>query len=404
MESNSSSENNSPTGILLVDDDPRNLDVLEIVLDSPEYQLVRALSAEEALHALISQEFAVIIMDIRMPAMSGIELAHLIKQRKKTQHIPIIFLTAYSQEDEQMLQGYGAGAVDYMCKPCQPAILRSKVAVFVDLYRKSCALEAEIRERLQAEQRINELNAQLRRRVEDLAAANNELEAFTYTISHDLRAPLRQVSGFSSLLSKVTEGKLDPPASEYISLISGAVKHMGQLIDDLLAFSRVGRIDLHPAAIDLRRLVDQVILGLQPALEGRAVQWKVSSLPEVEGDAAMLKQVLTNLLENAIKFTRPCPQAKIEVSCTLDADEHVIRVRDNGVGFDPCYSHKLFKVFQRLHHASEFEGTGIGLASVHRIIHRHGGRTWADSSLGQGTSVYFTLPRRGQPDPANSSP
>lgn len=388
------SENDEKVSILLVDDEARNLDVLESILDSPEYRLVRALNAQEALHALIRQEFAVLVMDIRMPAMSGIELAQLIKQRKKTQHIPIIFLTAYCQGDEQVLEGYSAGAVDYMSKPCQPAILRSKVAVFVDLYRKSHALEAEIKERRTAEQHIHELNTQLRQRVEDLAAANEELESFTYTVSHDLRAPLRQVAGFSSLLAKAAEGKLDATAVEYLSLIDGAVKQMGRLIDDLLAFSRVGRIDMHPGPVNLRPLVDQVVASLRPTLEGRAILWKIGPLPEVEGDVSMLRQVLINLLENAVKFTRPCPQAEIEISGLTHPGEHVIQVRDNGVGFDPRYSNKLFKIFQRLHSPSQFEGTGVGLASVHRIVHRHGGRAWAESRLGQGATVCFSLPRR----------
>ncbi|MHB0957628.1 MAG: sensor histidine kinase [Pirellulaceae bacterium] len=384
----------SPINILLVDDEPRNLDVIETILDRPDYRLIRAQNADEALRELISHEIAVIVLDIRLPGTSGFELAQLIKHRKKTQHIPIIFLTAYFQEDEHVLQGYDAGAVDYLSKPCNPAILRSKVAVFVDLFCKSRALEAEVQERREAEQRIRELNQQLAHRVDELAAANAELEAFSYSVSHDLRAPLRQVVGFINLLTEAAEGQLDPRSAEYLPLIQDSVTRMGRLIDDLLEFSRIGRTELQASSVSLRSLLDQALQTLQPATEGRVIQWKIEPLPDVHGDATTLRQVLANLLDNALKFTRPRPAAHIEVGCLAQEDEDVVFVRDNGVGFDPRYANRLFGVFQRLHSREEFEGTGIGLASVRRIIHRHGGRTWAESALGRETTVYFSLPRR----------
>lgn len=383
-----------PVNILLVDDEPRNLDVLETILQDADYRLVRAASADEALKALIAADFAVIVLDIRMPGTSGFELAQMIKQRKKTQHIPIIFLTAYYQEDEHVMQGYSAGAVDYLSKPCNPAILRSKVAVFVDLFRTSRALETEIAERRAAEKRIHELNDQLAQRVSDLAAANTELEAFSYSVSHDLRAPLRQVAGFVGRLKKLNSGELDPhAANEYLPLIQHSVTRMGRLIDDLLEFSRVGRADLRHENVRLNSLLDQTLQAMQSELAGRAIQWKVEPLPEVRGDVAMLRQVLSNLIENAVKFTRPRELAEIEIGCNGAENEQVVFVRDNGVGFDPRYGHKLFGVFQRLHSAAEFDGMGIGLASVRRIIERHGGRTWAESILDQGATFYFSLPR-----------
>jgi len=318
----------------------------------------------------------------------------MIKQRKKTQNIPIIFLTAYYREDEHVMQGYHVGAVDYLSKPCNPAILRSKVAVFVDLYRKSLALEAEIHERREAERRIRELNDQLARRVNELAAVNTELEAFSYSVSHDLRAPLRQVAGFAGRLKKAGNDEVDQNAArEYLPLIQHAVIRMGRLIDDLLEFSRVGRTELRYESVNLATLLEQALQAMQSDLQGREIHWQVDRLPEVRGDPAMLRQVLTHLLDNAVKFTRPHDPAEIHVGCTERPEEYVVFVRDNGVGFDPGYAQKLFGVFQRLHSIAEFEGTGIGLASVRRIIERHGGRAWADGTLNRGATFSFSLPR-----------
>lgn len=391
---------NNSVNILLVDDEARNLDVLESILQVADYRLVRAQNADEALHALVSESFAAIVLDVRMPGMTGLELAQLIKQRKKTQHIPIIFLTAYYQEDEHVMQGYVAGAVDYLSKPVNPDILRSKVAVFVDLFRKSRALESEIAERRAAEQRVRDLNDQLAMRVTELGSANSELEAFSYSVSHDLRAPLRQVVGFANSLKKVAGDNLDARAAEYIPLIQDAATRMGRLIDDLLEFSRVGRTEMVQENVNPRTLLDQALQTLQPGAAGRRVEWQIGPLPEIRGDPAMLRQVWANLLDNALKFTRPRDCARIEVGCQSQPAEHIFFVRDNGVGFDASHANKLFGVFQRMHARDEFEGTGIGLASVRRIIARHGGRAWAESYPGKGTTVFFSLPRPIEAQPA----
>jgi two-component system, chemotaxis family, sensor kinase Cph1 len=228
--------------------------------------------------------------------------------------------------------------------------------------------------------------------VEELAAANAELEAFSYTVSHDLRAPLRQVSGFVALLKDSLGKRLNAQDAEYVDLIQRATARMAQLIDDLLSFSRVGRIEINRSRVDLTPLVEQVRETLAPVLIDRKVRWKINPLPEVEGDPAMLRQVVASLLDNALKFSRTRACAEIEVGAHRDGDEHVFFVRDNGVGFDRRHADKLFGVFQRLHTGAEFEGTGIGLASVRRIIQRHNGRCWAESTPGEGTIVYFSLP------------
>jgi two-component system, sensor histidine kinase and response regulator len=379
-----------PVNILLVDDKTENLLALESILEAPGYSLVRALSGEEALLALLARDFAAIVLDVQMPGMTGIELAQIIRGRRKTQHIPILFLTAHSEESA--IAGYQAGAVDFLTKPVQAAVLRSKVAVFAELFRKSSALKAEVEERRQAEERIGQLNRELSERVDELAAANAELESFSYTVSHDLRAPLRQVSGFIALLQDGLAGRQNEQDAEYMELIESAVNRMGRLIDDLLRFSRFGRIELNRTVVNLTPLVQQVRETLAPATVGREVRWKIETLPEVEGDSAMLRQVFANLLDNALKFTRTQRCAEIEVGARTESDEHVFYVRDNGVGFDGRHATKLFGVFERLHTGAEFEGTGIGLASVRRIIQRHNGRSWAESMPGKGTVVYFSLP------------
>ncbi|MEO8165837.1 MAG: response regulator, partial [Betaproteobacteria bacterium] len=276
----------SPVNILLVDDKTENLLALESILESPHYNLVRALNGQEALLALLATDYAAIVLDVQMPGMTGIELAQIVRGRKKTQHIPILFLTAHSEENA--IAGYQAGAVDFLTKPIQPAVLRSKVAVFADLFRKSNALKLEVEERRQAEERIGQLNQELSERVEELAAANSELESFSYTVSHDLRAPLRQVSGFVSLLRESLDGRQSELDAEYIGLIEKAVNRMGHLIDDLLRFSRYGRTELNRSLVDLIPLVEQVRETQVPALAGRDVRWKIGALPHVEGDLAML--------------------------------------------------------------------------------------------------------------------
>ena len=235
--------------------------------------------------------------------------------------------------------------------------------------------------------------AELENRGALLQAANKELEAFSYSVSHDLRAPLRHIDGYAALLSKAAGEALNDKARRYLQTISDSAKQMGQLIDDLLVFSRMGRQDMLRTTVNLDQLVKTVLHDLHLDLQGRTISWTMSPLPLVLGDPAMLRQVFVNLITNALKFTATRPEAKIEIGATKrNPSEVEIFVRDNGVGFDMQYVNKLFGVFQRLHRSDEFEGTGIGLANVRRIIHRHGGRTWAEGALDQGATFYFSLP------------
>ncbi len=236
---------------------------------------------------------------------------------------------------------------------------------------------------------------ELQRRGELLEAANKELEAFSYSVSHDLRAPLRHIDGYAALLHKSVERSLNEKAARYLQTISDAAKQMGQLIDDLLVFSRMGRQDMLATTVNLDQLIKSVLGDLRLDLQGRQISWTIAALPDVQGDPAMLRQVLMNVIANAVKFTSTRATATIEIGIDHSASsEIVLFVRDNGVGFDMQYASKLFGVFQRLHRADEFEGTGIGLANVRRIVHRHGGRTWAEGVPDKGATFYVALPTR----------
>jgi two-component system sensor histidine kinase/response regulator len=359
-----------PVEILLVDDRPDKLLAVETILAPLGETLVRARSGEEALRHLLQADVAVILLDVHMPGMDGFETARLARQRDRSRRTPIIFVTADENESEQA-RAYALGAVDFIRAPIVPDVLRAKVTAFVELFR---------------------MRRQLERDAEHVKALNEELEAFSYSVSHDLRAPVRHVSGFVDLLRRRAEGALDETSRRHLDTIGRAAARMGQLIDDLLAFSRMGRKDLLRTRVDVSLLVRDLVPELH-APDG--VEWIVHGLPEVSGDPAMLRVVLSNLLGNALKYTRSRQRPRIEVGTVPGEDpETVIFVRDNGVGFDMQYADKLFGVFQRLHGSDEFEGTGIGLATVRRIIHRHGGRTWAEGAVDGGATFYFSLPDR----------
>lgn len=254
-------------------------------------------------------------------------------------------------------------------------------------------------DRHQAEERMQTFNAELEQRVkqrtEQLELANRELEAFSYSVSHDLRAPLRHMDGFVEILrSSLPDDQVNDQVQLCLRAISEAARKMSRLIEDLLSFSRAARVEMNSVPVNLAAAVEKVCAELKSDCDGREVAWQIQPLPTVDGDPEMLRLVLTNLIANALKYTRPCAKARVEIGVQPADTETVVYVRDNGVGFDPQYAHKLFGVFQRLHSAKEFDGTGIGLAIVRRIIMRHGGRAWAEGSLGNGATFYVALPNR----------
>jgi len=380
------------SNILLVDDEQANLDALEAVLAGLGQNLIVARCGEQALKCVLEYDFAVILLDVQMPGMSGIETAALIRARGRSRATPIIFLTGMMRTAEMVFSGYSAGAVDYLMKPLEPEVLRAKVAVFVELDKARHELEREIAERVRIAEQVTELNNALREKNDDLLAANADLESFCHSVSHDLRMPLRHIHSYVSMLEVSAGSKLNPEERRHVHTVQKAAIRMTRLIDDLLAFSRIGRAAMHRQRIRMDELLDETFQELGPELRERHIDWERHAIPDAVGDPQLMKQVWVNLLANAVKYTRPRDPARIEIGADVSSDEVVYYVRDNGVGFNMQYADRLFGVFQRLHADKDFEGTGVGLANVRRIVQRHGGRTWAEGAEGRGATVYFSMP------------
>jgi hypothetical protein len=379
--------------ILLVDDQPANLLALEAMLQGLGQNLITADSGREALKWLLTHECAVILLDVKMPDMDGFETAALIRQRDKSRDTPIIFLTAADKTHTEAVRGYAVGAVDYLVKPVVPEFVRSKVAVFVELAKKSEQLRRQAERLREGEQAARELADARAELVRELEHKNQELESFSYAVSHDLRAPLRRIEAFSRAVLESQEQRLDPAGRRYFDRIQEASRQMSQLIDDVLHLSKVTRAELRQQEVDLSALAAATLERLRESEPERVVETRIRPGVMVAGDGQLLRIALANLLENAWKFTARAPSARIEFGVATVSGEPTYFVRDNGAGFDMTYVDRLFGPFQRLHLASEFPGSGIGLATVRRIIHRMGGRVWAEGLVGQGATFQFTLGR-----------
>ena len=530
-----------PANILIVDDQDAKRLALASALETLGQNLVLASSGREALRLLLQDEYAVILLDVKMPGMDGFETAELIRSRAQTELTPIIFVTAYDRAEADMLGGYSLGAVDFIFSPVQAEILRAKVSVFVDLHLKTRTVQAherrlreleaqqarkaqdrlrresererrkaraemhklssaleqaaapvyitdpdgvieyvnpafeaqtgytreeilgqrsrvlrpephdpalyghiwevlrrgeayrgelasrrkdgtlfyeektftpikdeagrithfvatghDVTERKRIEAELVALNASLEARVQERTAqledVNTELEAFAHSISHDLRTPLRHIASFSTLLARDASSLLPDNSQRYLRIIQDSTRRMDDLILGLLEFARTGRQHLKFRPVDLGALVRDVQTLLQNECGDREIEWRIGELPVVQGDLTALRQVMTNLLSNALKYSRGRERAVIELWSTPGDHEHVIHVRDNGAGFNMAYEHKLFGVFQRLHSPDAFEGAGVGLSNVKRIVTRHGGRIWAEAKEDEGATFSFTLP------------
>lgn len=395
--------------ILLVDDRPANLLALETILEDLGQDLVQATSGKDALRHVLNDDYAVILLDVKMPDMDGFETAALIRERERSRHTPILFVTAH-KDDEHLFRGYYAGAVDFLYKPINPEILRSKVSVFVDLSRKTdllkkharvleirnAELEQTIREREIAEAEIRRLNAELelrvRERTDDLVRANDELRQFGYAASHDLREPLRTVGSYSQLLVRRYGDKFDQEGREFMGYITDAVQRMDGLLSDLLSYSQqLNSRQQVLGTVDSDAVLEGVLMNLASSIAESGTEVTHDPLPIVESDFAQLGQVFQNLISNSIKYRRT-EAPKIHVSVEELADEWLFSFKDNGIGIDSRYREQIFGIFKRLH-GREYPGTGIGLALCKRIVERHGGRIWVDSEIGVGSTFKFTLPK-----------
>ena len=367
----------APSRLLVVDDEVSLMVALRNTLRDEGYDVTGATSGAEALAVLRAGGCDVLMTDLMMPQMDGIAL--LRQALAVDPNLVGIIMTGHGSVPTAV-EAMKTGAIDYVLKP----------------FKLSTALPALERAVMVRRLRLKntELEEQVRRRTAELEAANQELDAFCHSVSHDLRTPLRALTGLAEILRDRHTAGLSPEIRRLVSLIHAGAVEMDQLTGDLLAFSRLGRQPIARQTVDLERLGREVLENFSGEIARRRVEIHLQSLPAVAGDPALLRLVLVNLLSNALKYTRPRDLAMIEVGVTRLADEAgpVFFVRDNGVGFDPDCADKLFEVFQRLHHAHEFEGTGVGLAIVRRIIERHGGRIWAEAAPDAGATFYFTLP------------
>lgn len=388
-------ETKDPSPILLVDDRPENLTALTAVLAELGENLVTAGSGAEALRRVLDTDFAVILLDVQMPGMDGFETATLIRRRGRNLHTPIIFLTAVVKEEPEVFRGYAAGAVDYLIKPFDPEILRSKVRVFTDLFRYRLAVERQAAQLARYSTRLEKEVAERQRAEERLEHLNRELEAFSYSVSHDLRAPLRIIESFSRALAEDCAGRLDGEAKRHLERIQTGVRRMEALITDILQLSQVGRAELRRETTDLTALASGIAAALREAAPGRAAEFVIQPGLKAAGDPALLRIVLENLLGNAWKYTGRSPRTRIEFGAIGETAAGqggtTFFVRDNGTGFPAEKAGELFQPFRRLHSAGEFEGTGVGLATVQRIIRRHGGTCRAEGAPNQGATFFFTL-------------
>jgi signal transduction histidine kinase len=399
--------------ILLVDDREDNLLSIEAILQPSGYAFVKANSGRQALKILLSEfDFAMILMDVKMPNLNGFETASLIYEREKLKHIPIIFITANNFGDDNMFKGYQTGAVDYIYKPINPDVLRAKVGVLIELYKKTRllheqeqkliainrSLENEINDRKASEAKVIQLNRQLLQNINSLESANKDLEQFAFMASHDLQEPLRKILMFSDrLFQKHKDVLLDDV--KLINRIQNSAQRMQALIIDILAFSRLSVDKIDFVNVDLSQVLSEILNDIDDEVKAKQARIIIENLPALHVNPRLMHMLFHNLLSNALKYCKPdkAPQIKVfsengVVVQNRDKKFCRIVVEDNGIGFDQKYAVDIFGMFKRLHHDSEFSGTGIGLALCKKIVEQHNGYISAQSQLNNGSRFIISLP------------
>jgi signal transduction histidine kinase len=411
--------------ILVVDDREDNLFAIETILEKDNYKIIKANSGRAALKILLTQhDFSLILMDVQMPGLSGFETATIIYERDKLKDIPIVFITAQNYDEEYVFKGYKMGAVDYIYKPINPDLLRAKVGVFVELYRKNqqlllhqqklvsanLSLQKEIEEHKASEEKVRLLNDQLVKNNMHLQVVNEDLDRFAYVASHDLQEPLRKIMVFTDKILAAKNG--DGETDKYFQKIIDSSRRMQSLINDLLSFSKQSVSPADFKKVDLNLLVDEVITELEVEAERSGAEFKIEALPVISAVPGLIRQVFYNLINNALKFRKASIRPVIKInsermkemdnrfpSIKLDHSNYYrIMISDNGIGFDPKYAEDIFIVFKRLHSYHEFQGTGVGLSICKKIVENHNGFIVAESEVDKGS--IFTI---GLPDQPNFS-
>lgn len=370
--------------ILIVDDESADLIALDGMLCSDGRRLIRAYSGKEVLEILSKEKIDLILLDVQMPDMNGFELVKQLKSNQVVADIPVIFVSAEKPDHASLLKGLEEGAVDYLFKPLNVVLTKAKVNVLLEARRQKAQL-------VQATRQLEKANLLIDSYAAQLEAANKELASFSYSVSHDLRAPLRALYGNAQALEEDFGERLDGEAKKYLSRIRENSSRLDRLINDLLAFSRIGKKGLRKNAVNMNDMVQDVFIQLSETQSHKAVL-STRDLPDAFGDYSMLHQVWSNLISNAIKYSSKKNNPAIEIGGCIKDGRTEYYIRDNGAGFDMAYAGKLFGTFQRLHDSSDFEGVGIGLAIAQRIILKHGGTIRAEAIPEEGATFIFSLP------------
>jgi len=391
---------NKELNLLLIEDNEGDERLIRELLGEQKlirFNIEKAATLKESEGKISNYKYDIILLDLGLPDSSGLET--LIKLIALFPGLATIIILTGLNDTEIGLKAVNNGAQDYIIKGQVDSekLLKSIIYSF-ERSRLNNELKTQIEARKLAERETLKLNSELEQRIHDRTAqleiVNTELEAFSHSVSHDLRAPLRHINGFAEILKEEFYDQLPEKARSYLNTIEDAAKKMNRLIDDLLNLSRTNRTELKKSTIKMNQVLDDALSEVQPLMENRKVDINISTLPEVIGDFNLLRLVWVNLLDNAIKYTRPRKKAVIKIDYKEEKEEFIFCIHDNGVGFDMNYAQKLFGAFQRLHSTDEFEGTGIGLSNVRRIISRHSGRTWAEAEVDKGASFYFSLPKK----------